>query len=304
MIRYPQDPAELAALDLDAQAEARKNGWLARAAERIGTFKTAGRYNEKKGIWSEIKPAYMDLQHDKCAYCERQFSKEAIEHDLEHFRPKSDVQPWPDEKALQRLTDEDGHCDYTAPLGAASAAGYYLLAYHTGNYCASCKVCNTIYKLNYFPVAAARTLKADSPAAAETEQPLLLYPLGALHDAPEKLIRFEGVTPVPVFQSGPRHLRARVTIDFFNLDCREDLLRERARCLVEFARAYKDATAGRSARERKEGEEDVALMRDPASPHANCVRCFHDLLQSHPARAAGYLKDARVLRQLLTTSQR
>jgi hypothetical protein len=85
---------------------------------------------------------------------------------------------------------------------------------------------------------------------------------------------------VPVFRSGPRRRRARVTIDFFNLHGREDLIRERADIIINIARAYADAVGGANARRRRRGEKDLLRMLSPASAHSNCANCFYRLLAS------------------------
>ena len=80
--------------------------WRTRAAKRTARFKKGGRFAEKSSIWSEVKPLYMTLQgENKCVYCERKFgSVEAstVEHDLEHFRPKSHVDDWTPPLSLQQ----------------------------------------------------------------------------------------------------------------------------------------------------------------------------------------------------------
>ncbi len=118
---------------------------------------------EKKGIWSEVKPVYMSLQRDKCAYCERKLASAdfggTIEHDLEHFRPKSSARPWP----TTAISRERGLV-YTFPTGKHHASGYYWLAYHPLNYCVACKKCNTPLKLDFFPIAVNR------PAARASQQ--------------------------------------------------------------------------------------------------------------------------------------
>ena len=112
MIRYPITLAELEAL-----VDAASPGWRAKAATRTAGFSAAGRYEEASSIWSQVKSAFMKLQHNKCAYCERALAAidhgGSIEHDLEHFRPKSSVVIWP------------GGNEFAFPTGAASSAGYF-----------------------------------------------------------------------------------------------------------------------------------------------------------------------------------
>ena len=90
MIRYAVTES-----DLEQRVDAEVASWRSRAATRTARFIAAGGYDESSSIWSEIKPVFMRLQNDKCAYCERQLASAdsggSVEHDLEHFRPKSSV---------------------------------------------------------------------------------------------------------------------------------------------------------------------------------------------------------------------
>jgi len=70
MIRYAVSKAELL-----QRIELEKPGWLARAQQRTNRFLQRGKYTERSSIWSEVKTVYMRLQHDKCAYCERQLRR-------------------------------------------------------------------------------------------------------------------------------------------------------------------------------------------------------------------------------------
>lgn len=205
----------------------------------------------------------------------------AIEHDVEHFRPKGEVAAWPT-GAIRR---ERG-IDYPFPTGAADARGYYWLAYHPLNYCASCKKCNTPLKSNYFPIAGDRGPRLGEVAALnENETPFLLYPLGNLDEDPEELIFFVGINPAPTRRSGPRKRRAMVTIDFFELDTREELFRERANQLVALANALFVLSGNPSPENQQFAERTIFRLQAPESPHANCVKSAMELYQSDPETA-------------------
>src|SRR5262245_18163470 len=80
--------------------------WLKKASDRTNQFRRNGRYEESSSIWSEVKPKYMELQHQKCAFCERKLESidlGAIEQDVEHFRPKASVKAW---KAPKDILDQ------------------------------------------------------------------------------------------------------------------------------------------------------------------------------------------------------
>jgi hypothetical protein len=93
--------------------------WRTKAAKRTARFKKGRRFAEKSSIWSDVKPLYMTLQgENKCIYCERKFgSVEAstVEHDLEHFRPKSHVDGWTPPLSLQQAGVTVTHPQRTIP---------------------------------------------------------------------------------------------------------------------------------------------------------------------------------------------
>ncbi|MBP6824299.1 MAG: hypothetical protein KA368_22315 [Acidobacteria bacterium] len=280
MIRYPITKAEL-----EAAIESEKRGWLARARQKTDGFRTAGEFNEpaSRNSWSKIKAVYIRLQQNKCAYCERSFGhdrRSRIEHDVEHFRPKSSVKAWP---------IEGSSLSYNFATGDASVKGYYLLAYDILNYTTACKTCNSILKVNHFPVLAARQTGSDDFVALKNEKPLLVYPIGDLDDDPEELITFEGILPVPKFNRGERYSRARVTIDLFELDTREDLLEARAQILLGMwgmLRLLK--TPGAAAEDKADAQKFIDWAKSPAAAHTNCARAFSKLYEQDIAKARQY----------------
>ena len=183
MIRYRVTSTEWRAA-IDAVAPT----WKARAASRTAAYEAAGRYSEPpSSIWSEIKSVYMDLQGFKCGFCERRLEKSEfgnVEHDVEHFRPKSLVAGWPPNAAPER---GDG---LNFDLGAPADLGYFLLAHHPENYLISCKTCNTALKGNGFPVDGSRDNAMTSPRHT-TERHFLVYLLGMVDEDPQRLIRFD-----------------------------------------------------------------------------------------------------------------
>jgi len=102
LIRYDFKQA-----DLTAEIVASDPRWFEKALTRTKKFQKLGRFEEKSSIWSKTKPAFMRLQMNKCVFCERQFENPeygTIEFDVEHFRPKSSVEPWPDATRHPTLT--------------------------------------------------------------------------------------------------------------------------------------------------------------------------------------------------------
>jgi len=285
---------------LENEINKRETTWLRRAAGRTNKFVKEKRYTEKKGIWSEVKPVYMIAQHEKCAYCERKLASEdfggTIEHDLEHFRPKNSVEPWP----TPAISAERGLA-YSFTTGNAYTSGYYWLAYHVLNYCVACKKCNTPLKLNYFPIAASRSTKRAEPSALnDAERPFLIFPLDSVDEDPEELIEFVGILAVPKRKNGPRWRRAKVTIDFFELNRREELRRERAEVLVELDKAFAILESNPTVHRRNDAEEDIVRLRDDSSRHASCARCACNLYMQDRTKALQLFQEARdFLRSLL-----
>jgi hypothetical protein len=136
-------------------------------------------------FWSEVKGVFRELQGNKCAYCERVLPSGEVgvyEHDVEHFRPKGGIQPWPVPIALSTA-------GIVCSRPPDDNKGYYLLAYHPQNYAVSCKTCNEGIKKSYFPIARVYELTGEDPQLLlQHELPLLIFPLGDFDDDPETII--------------------------------------------------------------------------------------------------------------------
>jgi hypothetical protein len=272
MIRYPVTDQELRARIGSA--------WLNRAAERTEDFRRDGEYTETSPIWSEVKPVYVKLQHEKCGFCERRLSdpeRGLIEYDVEHFRPKSSVAPWPTDEVRRSR-------GYHWPMGDASAQGYYLMPYQPWNYLVACKPCNSLLKSNFFPVAGPRTIAGEDPWRMRNEKAFLVYPIGDLDDDPASILTFIGNLPMPVKKSGHAHRRARVVIGFFELDTREDLLEDRAKWISALWMAVRLAETGTAADQRFAGAR-IREYLAPFAPHSLCVNAFHQLVETDRAEA-------------------
>ncbi len=279
MIRYVINRTEL-----EAAIELEKPGWLAAAQQKTAQFRAAQGFDEpeNKHTWSDIKAVYIKLQQRKCAYCERklgglQFGKG--EHDVEHYRPKKSVKAWP--TAKQKQLDPQ-RFSYSFSVGAAAEKGYYLLAYNFLNYCTACKSCNSSLKLDYFPMlAATRKHTTDDFTELKREKPLLIYPLSDLDENPETLITFHGLLPVPRFKTGEKYRRARVTIDFFALDTREDLLQIRAEIITKMWLAFDTLQQPNlTAVTRAKAEKILQRATSAKSDQTACARAYLQLCQN------------------------
>ena len=278
MIRY-----DITESDLLARIDRQRSGWRTRAEAATACFRRAGMYGEPgdtawnshlygvlpQPFWGQIKAVYMRLQKNKCAFCERKLTVRVKDHDVEHFRPKRAVKAWP-------------------PLSTDPAfpEGYYLLAYHPLNYATTCEHCNRGLKRSYFPIAAARLSGQDDPASLQPERPLLIYPIGQKDTDPEELLGFQGIVPVPKYTDPTTHEnhRARVTINFFDLQEREELRRERAEVIQTIYLALGLENAPETRRRRL---ARITIRQYTASglQHTNCARCFVALYRRNPAQA-------------------
>lgn len=262
-------------------------GWLEQAKQKTDHFRQIRKYQEKSSSWSKIKPVFMAIQHNKCAYCERRLEGQPygrIEHDIEHFRPKNAIRKWPTRKITR---NRDIQLDY--PTGEAWSEGYYLLAYNIENYATACKTCNSILKSNYFPVAGKRGPQSGSPRRLLSEKPFLPYPLGNFDVAPESIIGFEGLVPVPRSKKTFERRRAEVAINLFELDTREELLQGRAEQIRAFILAM-SALVSEDPRAREFAQQTITSLQSPESPHSNCTRSFITLYNQNRPRAERYSK--------------
>lgn len=259
MIRYQVSPN-----DIETAVNAIDAKWLEKAKKRTAAFVGAGKYEEASSIWSTVKPAFMKIQHNKCLFCERKLESEKygkIEHDLEHFRPKSSVRIWPD-AGLHGFS-------FGFPTGEASQNGYFWLPYALANYAASCKSCNTALKSDYFPIEGVR-LVADGDL--KSEKAFLCYPIGEGDDDPERLVTFLGITAVPVAKTGHKRRRAEIIIRFFDLNGRDLLLDDRAKMIMVLGNALIRIADGQG------DARDQAIVQaclQPTMEHASCTRAFH-----------------------------
>lgn len=282
MIRYPVTEAALHA-NIDSVAAT----WRTRAASRTARL-ASGALSNITNIWSEIKPVYMVLQGPKCAFCEKWIEDQAIEQDVEHFRPKNRVSRW---RVPRKL---NGEGISIAQPSTGTEPGYRLLAYNPFNYVAACKTCNSVLKRDYFPVDGTRDSNATDPTMLASERVYLIYPLGDHDSDPEDLIEFQGLSPQPK-RTGFDRKRALVTIEVFKLDDvrkRKELLRDRAEWIekLSFALRMRDAPAS-SVGDVADAERVIQRLTSNASRHTNCLRCFEQLWGAHRSEAEAIVRN-------------
>lgn len=262
--------------------------WIARALVRTGQYAKARRYDGGSEFWGNIKDIYIEVQHEKCAYCETKLQGAVLAskvHEVEHFRPKSSVNEWPDRG---RTYWKD--FPTTIRTGGADARGYFLLAYHPFNYAIACTRCNSTLKSNYFPIRGTRNTSLADPSQDASEDSLLIYPLSDLSVDPRKIITFDGVLAVPVKKKGPLFERALTTIWFFQLN-HEDLTSRRAEMLIPFWSMLEMGRNATRLADRKIAEADVALACSASGQFSACLSAFRELYSSdHSAARAIYMQ--------------
>lgn len=198
--------------------------------------------------WRKLKPLFGEIQHQKCAYCERKLrhSKHTFEGDIDHFRPKSK---------------------------------YPRLAYNPANYVLTCSICNRSYKGDGFPIKEQiKPSEVDSAQPTE-EDPDLIHPLDPKEPKLEEVIGFKGMIARSIARQGSREEeRANAMIDFFSLNERADLREERVRCMERIYLAFTQSHDGVAQTVLKRAE-------NASQAHTNFSKCYLSLCQTDPQRA-------------------
>lgn len=269
MIRCEVTPQEL----ID-RIDQHKPGWLRRARSRTRAYEKARGYTGGAEFWGEIKEVYIALQHEKCAYCETKLQGAALAskvHEVEHFRPKSEVKAWPDRK-------RDYWKDFPTGIatGKPHAKGYYRLAYHPFNYAIACTRCNSTLKSSCFPIRGTRDVALADPSRGDAEKALLIYPVSNIDTNPAALIGFDGVLAVPRAAAGPEHERAVTTIWFFQLN-HQDLTTRRAEMLGHLWNALELHRLTDAQGERRRAEAVIELACSPKGQFSACMSAFREL---------------------------
>lgn len=164
----PDTPPEFADAEDPAWPEDVKKKYAKIAAERAKIAEMIARQDfprssDFKEIWRDYRDDLSDVQHDKCAYCECDFSA-GYPGAVEHYRPKTE---W------RELKMTSGGQVPTFERGKSHKPGYWWLAFDYDNYVYSCGSCNGA-KANYFPVEGYRPKLREG--SHNTEAPRLLNP--------------------------------------------------------------------------------------------------------------------------------
>jgi len=151
-----------------------KDPEIVAARGAIATIVSSGEAPESKAfadVWKKFKPAFLEAQYQgKCAFCETRFLA-AYYGDVEHYRPKAMVK----EAAKPGTRRDAPREDRKRTWKSEEPWGYWWLAYAWDNWLASCKVCNSSWKGNQFPLFSG-TRGAMVEGAEGSEEPALINP--------------------------------------------------------------------------------------------------------------------------------
>lgn len=168
-----------------------------------------------------VKTKLLYIYAHCCAFCEARLNKY---DDIEHFRPKHEIT-------------------------GVNTKGYYWLAVEWSNLLIACKVCNSDYKKNHFPIAGTRVTAPASvdfnnttsvydffrrnhicSSELQSEQPLLLHPV---LDNPDDYLFFEMNGTV---SSKNNNLKGLTSIQYYGLsdwENREILIQDRKKIIED-----------------------------------------------------------------------
>jgi hypothetical protein len=148
-------------------------------------------YRIRDELYKEMRHILFSHFHQKCAYCECEFSHNQP-GDVEHYRPKKGVVDEFDEPV--RSGDDGAEREHP---------GYYWLAYEWDNLLPACEGCNRLSKApggklvgkgTRFPVLAGEggeTFRAWHPGAELQETPVFIHPV---REDPAEHLQFDPLT--------------------------------------------------------------------------------------------------------------
>jgi len=202
------------------------------------------KFSFKRNIYSSkiVKETLKKTQHNKCCFCESDFSHVAA-GDVEHYRPKG------------------GWIQKNEKL---NTPGYYWLAYDWDNLFLSCEICNRQFKKNYFPLSTgyrARNHKDD----ISKEFPLFIHPA---KDDPENHVMFNGEIAEALDRKG------EITILKTGINRKPLCVSRKSRLdaiymIYNLASGHPDTNQKQSAREYL-----LNLQNNNNSEYASMLRCF------------------------------
>lgn len=208
--------------------------------QRILTEKKA-KPDDYKGSDNDVKNTLLDIYSHCCAFCESRVDKY---DDIEHFRPKHKIE-------------------------GVNTEGYYWLSPVWSNLLIACKVCNSEYKKNYFPIAGSRAtlpqyidlndfFSKTTIEKLSKEKPLLIHPV---LDDPDEYLTFEENGTVSAKRN---HKKGIMSIQYYGLSDwgnRKILIQDR-KIIVEEVRKRVNRSINNFQNEDKLYEDILDLLTD------------------------------------------
>lgn len=160
--------------------------------------------------WKYAKHAFRKAQNGKCGYCEQCLDSALDGGNIDHFRPKAEVEDLSEQG--KEMPDDVCIAPGSRKVSKRWPRGYWWLAYDWNNFLLACGDCNCRWKIGVFPIVGGRK-GPPTPEEWEKENPLLLNPFGN-EDPAEHLefSEFGGIVPLDGSPLG------RETIKTCNLD--------------------------------------------------------------------------------------
>lgn len=239
---------------------------MTRVRQRVRDAIAAGETPDFPAKWSRYKPAFVEAQHGKCAFCEAKVLVTG-RGDVEHYRPKGEVHELPVNP--RSLGVQIAHA--STPKGRLKGAcvailGYWWLAYDWDNWLFACTCCNQDWKQTFLPMA-------DRPRITVVEHcehgenPLLLHPYGG--PDPVKHLAFTRDGMISARDASPW---GDATIDTCGLALRPELLQGRAAVAQKVFALLDRAVNARTEQQRSQLLDELEEYCDPSAAHAGMAR--------------------------------
>ena len=218
--------------------------------QKIRKAVSSGESYRFEPLWSDpkVKKFLHKSQHGKCCYCERK-RDERRESDVEHFRPKAEVE------------------------GAKNHRGYWWLAYSWENLLIACKTCNQKYKKSKFPMRDGAESKraCGENSALDEEEPVLLNPL---EEDPEEFIDYDTENSRFMGKAVGRCDRGRRTVDELTGINDIQVMNERAKKIRHYRMCALSLDKGESDELRAEVERCLREYISSCSPFSGFARFY------------------------------
>lgn len=128
----------------------------------------------KCDFWKNYKSDFSRMQHGRCGYCEQHIIS-TQPSDVEHYKPKGHVSSLDPNNAGREVDYLSRVRDRKELLDQHIGTGYWWDAFEWDNYLLACRICNSGWKRNFFPIEGDPTLRTR-PTRNVLENPLILNP--------------------------------------------------------------------------------------------------------------------------------